>query len=832
MSIDSYSLLNASLGALASRMRPLLPASRQVPALTIEPASQKAEEKQAGQPATSPAMSLPPLPGDVVAVKKRIEPILPVLRQAQALALNVRRDTSSLSTQEIPAPRTPPPPGTWESPGNRRANAVEAVLPPVQNPTLSPKPTLIRETREERFASRAAGQVAPPNLFEGTEEHRVALTPSVSIPSMKPDRSPEAAFLQPSVRTPESLLTKGLATTGIPDPNKGPSIAAPAQSFEAGSAEVFRVADVPKQAANGRVESESGVENRSPVNEVPVSKTGSFLTSPLPPSVPNRDYPKPENIRVPEIPVKTGETTAPPQGTVFPMRGNSGSELPTPPPALVTASPPPSTPERSKIDNTFIRQESPAIQDPLPVTSPGVPGPRPGIAISTVPVDAKEATLAPGFSAPKVPDVALANLSDRMVKVRNESFEPKAAPVVPPLMIRIPERPAIEALSARPDERISMFPIRTSTASRPGAERLPAPSTGIGEPPVMKTANEPVRSPNAAPAVAPMEIARPQKREMLTAPPAAITVSPRVELPRTEFAPPPMAPTPLTAGAVQQPLGVSSREAGARPAGREATLASASPEWIRQRVTFEPVQVGSTEAKPRVVAVPLSLAPEPERPVQAAAGAGDVAVEPKKSVDPLPPSPPIPLPVRTEKDLREEAVRELRREAVREVQRREILDEARVAAVPWTPQERPARPEGPVSGSRESIVAMNTTEREPSDKRNPSPRALLLAPLREEATLPPATDLRAERLIIIGETGSENVARREGIGDNKQAKPMTLPETGGLMIPRREQDEAAVPMVYAPDPAPPVRAERPVLATEVRSRFVRVPVVNVLDLVL
>jgi len=192
---------------------------------------------------------------------------------------------------------------------------------------------------------------------------------------------------------------------------------------------------------------------------------------------------------------------------------------------------------------------------------------------------------------------------------------------------------------------------------------------------------------------------------------------------------------------------------------------------------------------------------------------------------------------------------------VQQAQQQEILSGARFAALAWapqdrptlpvntdenvgflnsvwTPQDRPARPVGSVTGAGNAVVPANTTERDPVDKRSPAPRALLLAPARAEDALPPALVLEEERLENMGETGRETVARRGSIGDNDEAKPKRVEEPGSLIVPREAEEGTGFPLVFAPDPSRVSLREPEILGTEVRSRYVRVPVVNVLDLVL
>jgi hypothetical protein len=864
MSADTSWFVSVGASGMMSRQRMLLPmlSHAQAPKgsgpVAVDGVPERRENEK--KVSTPTAVVLPPLPRDVEAVRSRMEPVLPVLRQALAQVRQTRLETKGLEAEAVFPAAVPAGSGTADRPESaillpvdpsrrdmtRTLETSTDLESPIQPGTMPPSPDLT-EARPPVFEKAAPTMRIPGPMMtstdlvgapEGLEEVREDPPPMlVGMPPERVERSSDERTmnwtLRPEIPARESVSPDAAARTG--DLSLAPGIEKPDVRRERPG-----VLPTPEPALKVVGETPARVPDRPAGNARAEDGLGFPRIAERPvvmrePALPGMAVEGPRNETVAEAPSRADALR------YEPVRAEEGV---------------PFRAERIPLEARRVEDETRAPVKPLRIQA----DPSPSEGVMSAPVDGRAVPPIPGL--PTEPTAS----RERPSSIRPDIESSKQQVLPPPVVSAVPkETPTLALPPTRPAETApspETFPRtepRTFPVSEPALEPRemtrvsvptrfepaapltpPPPSPKVPEPMELVQRETPPRTvPATVPAMEGPEVmrgstpaVRPIVREAETMPPVAM-IPLRTELPRGEFAPAPQAPRALLPSATTPvPPMVPSPGSEAPMPSPERDTRRDIRDFLREQTADEPVRVGSVESKTPPVAVPLSLAVEPERPLQASADAGDVAVTPKKSVDPLPPSPPIPLPVHTEKDQREEAARLARRDAVREVQQREILDEARGAAVVWTPQERPARTAGSVSGSMHSIVPANTSEREPADKLNPAPRALLLAPVREEAALPPAHVLREERIENIGETGRETVARRGTIGDNNDAKPMKVPDAGDLVVPRAQVDGEAVPRVYAPEPGPAPRREGVFLATEVRSRFIRVPVVNVLDLVL
>jgi hypothetical protein len=546
-------------------------------------------------------------------------------------------------------------------------------------------------------------------------------------------------------------------------------------------------------------------------------------------------------------------TDARPVTEKTPKRQANVPTIMVPPPAFAeprTSAPPVTPPAFAEPRTQTTPVTPPAVAERVPERSTNIPTPPvppPAFAESRIP----SALVPPPAVAERVPERPT-NIPTIPV-ASPVAAEPRisAAPVPPPAAVepRIPAAPVPPAVTRKADGAAVVpmeFPgnrltkgaeIQTASPAQTIASRPFRPEAEPAAPGVAIRPTEPqipVAPPERATAGEPAPMAGVIRPASPAPHPPQMPAPTRIELPRAEFVPLTSAPpVPAAPGAVAGGLPAPAMVLPQRFEPVAPLVAANAPAMTPGRLeTWEPMRPSTVEAKPEPVAIPLTVALEQALRLQPSPNAGDVAVIPKHNVTPVAPSPAIPLPVRTEKDVQEEAGRLNRREAYREAQLQESLRLARQAAFLWMPQDRPVRPYPPVAGMGAGVPPANNTERTPTDKRSLAPHMVMTAPIRDQATFAPSQGLRIERVEIIEETGRESIARGMAIGDNMAAKPVTGRETEPLERQRPAAENATVPAVFLTDPAPQPQRIPEFLATQLRSRYVRVPTVNVLDLVL
>ena len=895
MYVDFSGYASPGASELISRQRQLMPPvpPKAVLPKEVDPLLKEGEEKK-GTTARVPPAALPPLAQDVQAVRDRMEPVLPVLKQALDQTRMVRREARDL---ELSARTTPPAIETSLSRQTGVLSSAELssrVLPP---PVKGP----VTLARSEELARGMA-----------------AVSADVIVGTPKSLEKIQAGSLQrPSAGAPaaarQDAIEAAAGSTSSPLPPTIPSVARVAMT---------PVTETPKrsdtyapQAVPSRIAPMQAVSLEKPA-ALPVTQAGPENV------IRPREMPPREVVSSPALPAPRREdpaqTSAMQGRTEQVLRGSieisRPPALPSPPVALPTAAP-----EGARSLKTEMTR---AEGKDIPMETLTRPSPR-FAPVATVENDrridrtllSKGSTLETKAEANRIP---VPGEAPRAAEAVDRERQTKTVVAVPPPAETAPNPPAaresaqvpeigrIEPSSApqrktaepRDDTKAARQPVLEPVVVGPGVQTQPVdvekgrtlsatvpPPASRPEPGVIPPLRVPGRQdapkeplpaenplsryqvPGTDRAMVPPPTPPPMGsatkatsfEPILTRLTAEIPAQapdkeepPRVSLPRGEFA---TAPTPVfvqEATPARVPAAsfspnkipglVASPNEGSIVASKSVGL-SAAPETPGLRQAPEPLRSHTVEPPSEPVARPMTLALDQFNKIQPSPNAGDVAVIPKRNTIPLPASPSIPLPSHTPKDVREEGVRLDRREVFKEAQRQDVLHFAREAVIAWTPQLRPDRPLGSVTGSRMSLISANTTEREPVDKRQSLSHTVLTASARETAAFPPAQGLRTERVEIIQETGRENIARSVSIGHNIPTKPEKSPESGsadpsgllweGISLPLSVLDDnGTFPAVYAPNPSPvPMPSPEP-LVTNLRSRFVRVPIVNVLDLVL
>jgi len=251
---------------------------------------------------------------------------------------------------------------------------------------------------------------------------------------------------------------------------------------------------------------------------------------------------------------------------------------------------------------------------------------------------------------------------------------------------------------------------------------------------------------------------------------------------------------------------------------------------------------GSVEALSGTTAVSSVPQVAQANPVQLSAAHGPA--QPKKNEIPQ----TLGLSTLPEVEKEGPEIRTYREQLFQDAKRHEALRQVQEAVLIWTPLEHPFRPPvATISSTSAVTVAMNPVESYPADKVSTPPRAFLMAPLEVIDKDIPTAWLQQERAENIEETVRENVAPTVTIGNNRALNPPSGFETDredfvapslGVslysepMQPILKDEGYALSATSVPLNAslPDIRPQE-ILPTQFRSRLVRVPVVNVLDMV-